>query len=720
MPIYIDIIEEPSITLDVEIEPPIYLEPVSGLVQGPAGRITVGTVSTGAEGTDVIITNIGDATNAILDITIPRGYKGDDFVYSDFTVEQLLALTGPSGYTPIKGVDYIDGLDGDPGYTPIKGVDYFDGNDGYTPIKGVDYNDGAPGDPFEYSDFTVEQLADLRVGNTTGNTAGNTTGNTVGNTDNNTAGNTTGNITGNITGNTEGNQEGNTEGNTVGNTEGNTIGNTVGNTVGNTEGNTTGNTTGNTVGTAQWKGLWSTGAYLLNDGVSHNGTSYVANKNTSAEPPHADWDIAAAKGEQGEGIDTGTSTAIQKGDGSGGIEDAVENIDYLQGMITDSDGIVKIVTDGLISRPTCPKFNANFIGSNPVTYYYCAVYLTSSGGIDYRTTLSNEGDFQQGDSTTSFLLEFGEEIPIGLSMLLFRGLVSGIYTEQISYIGEDIVYPDSWQPFDFSSFMTLPIAYRSYLSKAAQSDIEAILTGEISSHSHAAPAGLHTQNTDTGTTGSDFTVDSDSALGKIKLSVVAGAVDKTLTVNNEALTDNRTLTLPNKTGTVAVTGDIPATLSKASSADINTGTDDAKYLTADGLAGSNTGCRVCAVQVLSGTTALAVANGKAYIRIPVAMTGMNLISCAAQVVVKSTSGLPTIMLTRGRQATPTSDFTYVAMLSVGITIDANEYDSSTATTAYTIDTSNDDILTGDVIRIDITGAGTGATGLGVTMIFQLP
>ena len=61
---------------------------------------------------------------------------------------------GKDGYTPIKGVDYFDGEKGDPGYTPVKGVDYFDGNDGqpgkdgqdgYTPIKGVDYFDGNPG-----------------------------------------------------------------------------------------------------------------------------------------------------------------------------------------------------------------------------------------------------------------------------------------------------------------------------------------------------------------------------------------------------------------------------------------------------------------------------------------------------------------------------------------------------------------------------------------------
>jgi len=69
---------------------------------------------------------------------------------------------GPAGYTPVKGVDYFDGVDGADsvipgpmGYTPVKGVDYFDGADGadsvvpgpagYTPIKGVDYFDGEDG-----------------------------------------------------------------------------------------------------------------------------------------------------------------------------------------------------------------------------------------------------------------------------------------------------------------------------------------------------------------------------------------------------------------------------------------------------------------------------------------------------------------------------------------------------------------------------------------------
>lgn len=40
-----------------------------------------------------------------------KGDKGDAFTYEDFTTEQLAALKGDPGYTPIKGIDYNDGED---------------------------------------------------------------------------------------------------------------------------------------------------------------------------------------------------------------------------------------------------------------------------------------------------------------------------------------------------------------------------------------------------------------------------------------------------------------------------------------------------------------------------------------------------------------------------------------------------------------------------------
>lgn len=50
-----------------------------------------------------------------------------------------------------------------------------------------------------------------------------------------------------------------------------------------------------------WQGSWSAGTYNEGDGVEHNGSTYRANTTTSQEPPHADWDLVASKGQDGMG-----------------------------------------------------------------------------------------------------------------------------------------------------------------------------------------------------------------------------------------------------------------------------------------------------------------------------------------------------------------------------------------------------------------------------------
>ena len=56
-----------------------------------------------------------------------KGDKGDPFRYEDFTAEQLASLKGDKGD---KGDNGIDGKDGADGHTPVKGIDYFDGVNG--------------------------------------------------------------------------------------------------------------------------------------------------------------------------------------------------------------------------------------------------------------------------------------------------------------------------------------------------------------------------------------------------------------------------------------------------------------------------------------------------------------------------------------------------------------------------------------------------------------
>lgn len=152
----------------------------------------------------------------------------------------------------------------------------------------------------------------------------------------------------------------------------------------------------------------------------------------------------------------------------------------------------------------------------------------------------------------------------------------------------------------------------------------------------------------------------------------------------------------------------------AAASDLNTGTDTVKAINSDVLAGSNHGIRYIAV-ALNGTTALTTSE-KGYVRIPAALTGMNLVTVAASVGTgaagSSSSGDPTFTVknvTDGNQ-----------MLSTSLTVDANEYTSATAAIAAAINASFDDVVTDDLIEVACTTAGTGTTYATVTLGFQLP
>ena len=62
------------------------------------------------------------------------------------------------------------------------------------------------------------------------------------------------------------------------------------------------------------------------------------------------------------------------------------------------------------------------------------------------------------------------------------------------------------------------------------------------------------------------------------------------------------------------------------------------------------------------------------------------------------------------------------ILSTAITIDAGEFGSDTAATAAVINTSEDDLTTHDIIRVDIDGVGSSTAGKGliINMTCKLP
>lgn len=107
---------------------------------------------------------------------------------------------------------------------------------------------------------------------------------------------------------------------------------------------------------------------------------------------------------------------------------------------------------------------------------------------------------------------------------------------------------------------------------------------------------------------------------------------------------------------------------------------------------------------------LTTGDGQMYFMVPPALDGYILTEVAGYLSAVSTSGTPTIQI---RNATDAVD-----MLSTAITIDANQFNSLNATIPPVIDTSHDDVVSGDRIAFDIDVAGTGAKGLFISMKFS--
>ena len=123
---------------------------------------------------------------------------------------------------------------------------------------------------------------------------------------------------------------------------------------------------------------------------------------------------------------------------------------------------------------------------------------------------------------------------------------------------------------------------------------------------------------------------------------------------------------------------------KATTAEINTGTENDKYITPDALAGSNAFTKTVQQICVDFATELAVADGVGYIVIPAECNGMNLISARADVITAGTTNASTFDIYNVTDST--------SMLSSAISI-ASGAKSGTGT----VDTSHDDVATGDII-----------------------
>jgi len=98
--------------------------------------------------------------------------------------------------------------------------------------------------------------------------------------------------------------------------------------------------------------------------------------------------------------------------------------------------------------------------------------------------------------------------------------------------------------------------------------------------------------------------------------------------------------------------------------------------------------------------------------IPQDMNNAVLTAVAIAVTTVSSSGIVQVQLRRMRVSVGDAD-----MLSTRVQIDASEFTSYDAATAYVINTSNDDVLFKDRIAVDVDAAGTNAQGLEVIATF---
>ena len=195
------------------------------------------------------------------------------------------------------------------------------------------------------------------------------------------------------------------------------------------------------------------------------------------------------------------------------------------------------------------------------------------------------------------------------------------------------------------------------------------------------------------------------------------------TVNGDAMRFDETPKLAGDLeGTVAAPTVKAASLTVAGKVEIATaaettaGTDAGRAVSPDGLAGSDYGKRVMYIkEVIAAATALSTGDAKTTVVIPIELNGWNLVRAEARVYTVGTGA--TLVAIQIRNVTDGHD-----MLSTKVTIDASELTSYTAATPSVVDTNEDDVVTADILAVDIDAINNTvvALGLDVILTFILP
>lgn len=158
----------------------------------------------------------------------------------------------------------------------------------------------------------------------------------------------------------------------------------------------------------------------------------------------------------------------------------------------------------------------------------------------------------------------------------------------------------------------------------------------------------------------------------------------------------------------------------ADASDTNTGTSTSLAVTPDALAGSYAGTKSVIVEAFSFSdgTDVATGDGAAYFVVPPDMDGMNLVGVYASHLTAGTGSGTTDTDIMIHNVTDSVD-----MLSAAASIREDELSTEAANGSNgTINASNDDVATADILRVDIDAlvSGTAPVGLQVILEFRLP
>ncbi len=118
------------------------------------------------------------------------------------------------------------------------------------------------------------------------------------------------------------------------------------------------------------------------------------------------------------------------------------------------------------------------------------------------------------------------------------------------------------------------------------------------------------------------------------------------------------------------------------------------------------------VKVFADNQIVLAGDGRWILTLGLDTAGMTLQRVRIAVTTVSSSGIIQVQFHNLRLAAD--------MLSTLVQIDATEFNSADAATAYVINLANDDVLDKDRIRFDVDAAGNNAKGLEVELLFNTP